>query len=116
MKYSELKPKQQEYVQWLFDAGHQDEDSTMFQRGYLKGVANDNGMAWAPAWIVKDTTRVSKRGFYSVPELADFIREMAGTADEEDALIDRMQNEADCESEPSPVDSQVESPAETAAA
>ena len=116
MKYSELKPKQQEFVQWLFDAGHQDEDNTMFQRGYLKGVANDNGMAWAPAWIVKDTTRVSKRGFYSVPELADFIREMAGTADEEDALIDRMQNEADCESEPSPVDSQVESPAETAAA
>ena len=54
MKYSELKPKQQEFVQWLFDAGHQDEDNTMFQRGYLKTVANDNGMAWAPAWLVEE--------------------------------------------------------------
>ena len=116
MQYSELKPKQQEFIQWLFDDGNHDEDKTMFQRGYLKRVANDNGMAWAPAWIVKDTTRVSKRGFYSIPELADFIREMAGTADEEDALIDRMQNEADCESDPSPAEEQVESPAAVSAA
>ena len=119
MKYSELKPKQQEFVQWLFDAGHQDEDNTMFQRGYLKTIANTNGMAWAPAWLVKDTNRVSKRGFYHVPELVDLIQEMSGSVDEvlkEDALISRMQNEANCESEISPVDSQVESPAETAAA
>ena len=116
MKYTDLKAKQQEFVQWLFDDGNHDQDKTTFQRGYLKRIANDNGMAWAPAWIVKDTNRVSKRGFYNVPELADLVREMSGSADEEDALISRMQNETDRESEVSPVNSQVESPAETAAA
>lgn len=73
MQYSELKPKQQEFIQWLFDDGNHDQDKTMFQRGYLKRVANDNGMAWAPAWIVKDPSRTEERGFYQVPELADFI-------------------------------------------
>ena len=94
MQYSELKPKQQEFIQWLFDDGNHDEDKTMFQRGYLKRVANDNGMAWAPAWLVKDTGRVSKRGFYNVPELSDFIREASGTASDEDALIERMQHDS----------------------
>jgi hypothetical protein len=115
MQYSELKPKQQEFIQWLFDDGNHDEDKTMFQRGYLKRVANDNGMAWAPAWLVKDTGRVSKRGFYNVPELADFIREASGTASDEDALIERMQDEAVSESESSTGDPPVESSATVAA-
>ena len=107
MQYSELKPKQQEFIQWLFDDGNHDEDKTMFQRGYLKRVANDNGMAWAPAWLVKDTGRVS--------ELADFIREASGTASDEDALIERMQDEAVSESESSPGETPVESSATVAA-
>ena len=71
--YLELNSKQQEFIQWIFDDGNQSPDEVHFKRGDLKRIANDNGMAWAPAWIVKDTTRVSKRGIYHVPELTDFI-------------------------------------------
>lgn len=71
--YLDLNPKQQEFIQWIFDDGNQNPEECHFKRGELKKIANDNGMAWAPAWIVKDTTRVSKRGIYHVPELADFI-------------------------------------------
>ncbi len=71
--YLNLNTKQQEFIQWLFDDWNQSPDEVHFKRGELKRIANDNGMAWAPAWIVKDTTRVSKRGVYHVPERADFI-------------------------------------------
>ena len=115
MKYTDLKAKQQEFVQWLFDDGNHDQDKTTFQRGYLKRIANDNGMAWAPAWIVKDTNRVSKRGFYIVPELADFIGSASGAEDEEDVLIERMRDEAASESESSLEEIPVESSAQTVA-
>jgi|TARA_R100000008_G_C3532823_1_gene140246 polysaccharide deacetylase 2 family uncharacterized protein YibQ len=78
--YLNLTPKQQEFIQWIFDDGNQSPDEVHFKRSELKKIANDNGMAWAPAWIVKDTSRVSKRGIYHVPELADFIE----TLDSED--------------------------------
>jgi polysaccharide deacetylase 2 family uncharacterized protein YibQ len=71
--YLDLNPKQQEFIQWIFDDGNQNPEEVHFKRGELKKIANDNGMAWAPAWIVKDTSRVSKRGVYHVPELTDFI-------------------------------------------
>jgi hypothetical protein len=71
--YNDLKPKQQAYIQLLDKAfeGTVDADTT-FTRGYLKKVANDNGIAWAPAWIVKDVSRVRGRGAYVVPELASY--------------------------------------------
>ena len=121
MKYTDLKAKQQEFVQWLFDDGNHDQDKTTFQRGYLKRIANDNGMAWAPAWIVKDTNRVSKRGFYIVPELADFIGSACtgeldlGVDQDEEALIERMRDEAASESESSLEEIPVESGAQTVA-
>ena len=74
--YVDLNPKQQEFIQWIFDDGNQSADEVHFKRGDLKRIANENGMAWAPAWIVKDTGRVSKRGIYHVPELADFIDQL----------------------------------------
>mgnify|MGYP003658632511 CR=1 FL=1 len=116
MKYTDLKEKQQEFVQWLFDDGNHNQDKTTFQRGYLKRIANDNGMAWAPAWIVKDTNRVSKRGFYFVPELAHFIQSAGdGMKDEEDTLIERMRDEAASESASLLEAIPVESAAETVA-
>jgi len=71
--YNDLKPKQQAYIKLLDKAfeGTVDADTT-FSRGYLKKVANDNGIAWAPAWIVKDVSRVRGRGAYVVPELASY--------------------------------------------
>ncbi len=83
MTYNELTKKQQSFVQHLFDSGHTDPNSTTFKRADLKRIAEQGGWAWAPAWIVKDKTRVSSRGMYNVPELADLINEMNDYADED---------------------------------
>ena len=73
MNYTDLKTKQQNFIHLLDAAvtGTVDENTT-FKRGFLKKIANDNGIAWAPAWIVKDTSRCKTRGEYLVPELADY--------------------------------------------
>ena len=74
MNYNDLKTKQQAYIHLLdkaLDGTPVDADTT-FTRSFLKGVANANGIAWAPAWIVKDTSRVRGRGAYVVPELAQY--------------------------------------------
>ena len=65
--YTVLKKKQQDFIH-LMDAACP-AGATEFTRGDLKKIANDNGIAWAPAWIVKDQSRVVKRGVYRVPEL-----------------------------------------------
>jgi len=51
-------------------------------RGALKKIANDNGIAWAPAWIVKDISRAVKRGTYRVPELAAYRNYRDGLEEE----------------------------------
>ena len=65
--YTVLKKKQQDFIH-LMDAVCAP-GSTEFTRGELKKIANDNGIAWAPAWIVKDVSRCVRRGVYRVPEL-----------------------------------------------
>ena len=73
MQYNDLKAKQQNFIHLLDHAYEGDATAdTTFKRGFLKKIANDNGIAWAPAWIVKDTSRVRGRGEYLVPELADY--------------------------------------------
>jgi len=74
-----LKPKQVAFLQHLYDAGHNTEGDVVFKRNYLKTVANTNGIAWAPAWIVKDVSRVTDRGMYAVPELNQLIAEHTAT-------------------------------------
>lgn len=69
--YTNLKPKQQAFIHCIAESiGSM--TTTEFSRKDLKDIANDHGIAWAPAWIVKDKTRVVKRGLYSVPELAAY--------------------------------------------
>jgi hypothetical protein len=88
MNYSQLTKKQASFVHHLFDMGHTDATNTTFKRSELKTIAEQGGWAWAPAWIVKDKTRVVNRGMYSVPELAEFIAEMQeeATADADDCM------------------------------
>lgn len=69
--YTNLKPKQQAFIRCI-DESISSMTTTEFSRKDLKEIANDHGIAWAPAWIVKDKTRVVKRGIYSVPELAAY--------------------------------------------
>lgn len=68
--YTVLKKKQQDFIH-LMDRDIETDESE-FTRGELKKIANDNGIAWAPAWIVKDVSRCVKRGTYRVPELAAY--------------------------------------------
>jgi hypothetical protein len=69
--YTNLKAKQQAFIRCIAESiGSM--TTTEFSRKDLKEIANDHGIAWAPAWIVKDKTRVVKRGMYSVPELAAY--------------------------------------------
>ena len=44
-----------------------------FTRAFLRSIAIKHGMAWAPAWIVKDKSRQTSRGVYSVPEYSAYV-------------------------------------------
>ena len=69
--YTNLKAKQQAFIRCIAESiGSM--TTVEFSRKDLKEIANDHGIAWAPAWIVKDQKRVIKRGMYSVPELASY--------------------------------------------
>jgi hypothetical protein len=73
-KNMNLKKNRIRFLTWLAAEGA-DPTSSLFSRAYLRTVAIKNGMAWAPAWIVKDKGRVDSRGFYRVPEYADFMKQ-----------------------------------------
>ena len=75
--YNNLKTKQQMFIRCMYQSLslHQSlggKPTIEYSRKDLKQIANDHGIAWAPAWIVKDQKRVTKRGMYSVPELAAY--------------------------------------------
>ena len=75
-----LKPRQLEFIQWMDEHYPATVDAdTTFTRGELRILAIKNGVKWAPAWIVKDTSRQFGRGEYRVPELAEY-RGNAATA------------------------------------
>jgi hypothetical protein len=87
MNYNQLTNKQASFIHHLFDMGHTDASHTTFKRSELKTIAESGGWSWAPAWIVKDKTRIVTRGVYSVPELAEFIAEMQEEANDGQAAI-----------------------------
>ena len=69
--YTNLKTKQQMFIRCMHES-LKGATTTEFSRKDLKQIANDHGIAWAPAWIVKDQKRMVKRGIYSVPELTAY--------------------------------------------
>ena len=96
---SNLKPRQLSFVSFLMEsAGHTNANEIVFKRNYLKNVAQAWGSEWAPAWIVKDVSRVTKRGFYAIPELAELINTTTvsvspGQGNEGDDLSDTVYTE-----------------------
>tara|TARA_Y100000310_G_scaffold322340_1_gene381260 strand:+ start:326 stop:700 length:375 start_codon:yes stop_codon:yes gene_type:complete len=80
-----LKPRQRSFVAFLYENGHTNADEVVFKRNYLKNIAQAWGAEWAPAWIVKDMSRVTTRGFYAIPELTELINE---TSDDEDVVVE----------------------------
>jgi hypothetical protein len=81
--YTPLKNYQKEFVRmiatwWMNTAGGATCPDS-FSRDCLRTIAINNGFKWAPAWIVKDKNRKSKRGTYMVPEVADYISSVMPT-------------------------------------
>ena len=68
--FSSLKPRQQAFVIAMFDAGVR---NPLIKREELQVVAAKYGLGSPPAWIVRDVARRSKRGYYEIPELADYM-------------------------------------------
>lgn len=66
-----LKKNQIKFLEWMH-AELGPTVHTSFSRAFLRSVAVKHGMAWAPAWIVKDKARTINRGYYSIPEFATY--------------------------------------------
>ena len=94
---SNLKTKQRAFVQHLYNAGHTTTGDIVFKRNYLKTIANMNGSEWAPAWVVKDVSRVTNRGMYAVPELNELIEGMTAvvTTDVDSDMADAVHDDLD---------------------
>jgi hypothetical protein len=81
-KYSDLKPKQKEFIHIIRDAMVQDEGIDMddmktssFSRAWLRYMSSKYcDMEWAPAWIVKDPSRRDENnsGDYFIPEIFEY--------------------------------------------
>ena len=73
-KSMNLKRNQLEFLRWLHEDGSTGHN---FSRNYLRTIAMKHGMAWAPAWIVKDKSRIISRGLYAVPEYAEYVKSLS---------------------------------------
>ena len=93
--YNVLKPKQQEYIQRFYiglmtenrdSNGKLDETFEIqdeYTRAYLRYMSSKYcDMEWAPAWIVKDKSRQTGVGTYSLPELVEYANGFCSKQDE----------------------------------
>ena len=91
-----LKPRQLQFIQWMDEHYPATVDAdTTFSRGELRTLAIKNGVKWAPAWIVKDTSRQFGRGEYRVPELAEYRGSSTVTDEEAEARAEDILSPAD---------------------
>ena len=82
-KYNALKPKQQEYIRRFFTGllGEMNEDEDIevhgeYTRAFLRYMSSKYcDMEWAPAWIVKDKSRQTGVGIYSLPEVVEWAED-----------------------------------------
>ena len=97
--YNSLKSYQQEFIRmvaaWWLSFPPMANVPDSFSRDTLRTIAINNGFKWAPAWIVKDKNRKSKRGHYMVPEVADYI--LSVMPNEKSATQDAPANSAEME-------------------
>tara|TARA_Y100001938_G_C7792631_1_gene283282 strand:+ start:182 stop:511 length:330 start_codon:yes stop_codon:yes gene_type:complete len=91
MKYNDLKPRQQEFVQSFYqglvlEAENSNEDLSVpltYTRQYLRYMSSKYcDMEWAPAWIVKDKSRAIGGGEYSLPEVVNYANDIRTKRDE----------------------------------
>ncbi len=85
MKYDDLKPRQQDWIQKFYN-GLQNEAQELehafqiddaYTRSYIRYMSSKYcDMEWGPAWIVKDKSRVptdGRIGVYLIPELQEYV-------------------------------------------
>jgi len=75
--FTSLKPRQQAFVRFLVEQGV---TSTSIKREDLQTHSAAYGLGSPPAWIVRDDSRRSKRAYYEVPEIADYMKSISGAA------------------------------------
>jgi hypothetical protein len=75
--YNSLKPRQQAFVVAMYDAGVR---NPLVKREELQIIAVKYGLGSPPAWIVRDLSRRTNRGYYEIPEIADYISQIQDTA------------------------------------
>lgn len=76
--FTSLKPRQQAFINFLVnDCGV---TSTSIKREDLQIHSVAYGLGSPPAWIVRDESRRSKRAYYEIPEIADYMSQRSGTA------------------------------------
>ena len=90
--YNDLKSKQQDFIRTVataaLDEGMAISADTTYSRGWLRKVAMTMGIAWAPAWIVKDVSRQRGRGEYLVPEVQAWL--LLGVYGDDNDIADRI--------------------------
>ena len=82
-----LSRREQVFVEALVDSGV---TRTKITRGDMRDAMNALGLAWPPAWIVKEHDRRAGRGYYDVPEIADVI---ASRTPAEDTVVVLNEND-----------------------
>lgn len=70
--FNSLKTRQQAFIIFLHDNGIR---NTLVKREELQILSVKYGLGSPPAWIVRDLTRRTKRGYYEIPELADYMNQ-----------------------------------------
>ena len=75
--FASLKPRQQAFVRFLVEQGV---TSTSIKREDLQIHSTAYGLGSPPAWIVRDESRRSKRAYYEIPEIAEYMNSNPGTA------------------------------------
>ena len=75
--FTSLKPRQQAFVRFLVEQGV---NHPLIKREDLQIHSVAYGLGSPPAWIVRDDSRRTKRAYYEVPEIADYMNQNQGTA------------------------------------
>lgn len=75
--FTSLKPRQQAFVRFLVEQGV---SHPSIKREDLQIHSTAYGLGSPPAWIVRDESRRSKRAYYEIPEITEYMNSRTGTA------------------------------------
>ena len=75
--FTSLKPRQQAFVRFLVEQGV---NHPLIKREDLQIHSVAYGLGSPPAWIVRDESRRSKRAYYEIPEITEYMNSRTGTA------------------------------------